>query len=100
MVGKSVSHYKILEKIGSGGMGVVYKALDTRLDRAVALKFLPSHLSINKEEKKRFIHEAKAPAGDEFDILTHFYPATAPALVGNQSKKSHPGINRGLGLIA
>ena len=60
MIGKIISHYKILEKIGSGGMGVVYKAQDTKLDRFVALKFLPPHLSVGEEEKQRFIQEAKA----------------------------------------
>ncbi len=58
MVGKTISHYKILEKLGGGGMGIVYKAQDLKLDRFVALKFLPAHLTTSGEEKQRFIHEA------------------------------------------
>ena len=73
MIGKAILHYKILTKLGEGGMGIVYKAEDTKLERTVAIKFLPSNISANSEERERFKIEANAAAALNHPNIAHIY---------------------------
>src|SRR4051812_27733714 len=77
MVGRTLLHYKVIAELGAGGMGVVYEAVDLRLDRRVALKILPADKSDDQQRRARFLHEARSASAlndphivTVFDILT------------------------------
>lgn len=69
----NLSHYRIISKIGAGGMGEVYLAQDTKLDRKVALKILPVELAANQDRMRRFVQEAKAAAALNHPNIAHIY---------------------------
>src|SRR6266568_7366812 len=73
MLGKSIAHYLVVERLGQGGMGVVYRARDTHLDRFVALKVLPPERVADPERKRRFVQEAKAASALNHPNIVHIY---------------------------
>src|SRR5437660_4901124 len=73
MVGQTLGHYRIEAKLGEGGMGVVYRARDVRLDRPVAIKVLPPERVEDPERKRRFVQEAKAASALNHPNIVHIY---------------------------
>ena len=73
MVGRTIQQYQLLEKLGAGGMGEIYKALDTRLNRTVAIKVLPSAKSGDPDRRRRFLQEAQAASGLNHPSIIHIY---------------------------
>ncbi|MDX1430670.1 MAG: serine/threonine-protein kinase, partial [Rhodothermales bacterium] len=92
--GTTISHYRIVDQLGRGGMGIVYKAEDTKLDRTVALKLLPPHALVSDDDRARFYREARAAAALNHANIAHIYEIdesfVVPAQAGTSPGSAHP----------
>jgi len=91
MVGRTIAHYQVVEKLGEGGMGVVYKARDTHLDRFIAIKVLPAEKVADPERKRRFVQEAKAASALNHPNIVHIYDISSQAGVDFIAMEYVPG---------
>ncbi len=86
MTGSSISHYNIIEELGRGGMGVVYRAEDTKLDRTVAIKVLPPHALTSEDDRNRFYREARAAAALNHPNIGHIYEIDEAPAEGGETR--------------
>ena len=96
MIGRTLGHYQVVEKLGAGGMGVIYKARDLHLDRFVALKILSPEKVADADRKRRFTQEAKAASSLNHADIVHIYDISSSETA---TRRSQPGLRTTVELL-